>query len=113
VRELTEPKKHRFPKDKDKEGEKSSVTLSKDAIISVPGEDEKKLLASFDAFMNNENNFPFSSPNTKTLVKDATNLQGYIPFNSPIPYLTPLATSVELPTSKIINIEYLTPIQLE
>ena len=96
MKELIEPKQHRFPEDKAKEGEKSSDTLSKDAIISVRGKYVKKLLASFEALMNHENIFPFSSPNTETPVKDATNPEGYTALNSPIPSLTPLETSFEL-----------------
>jgi hypothetical protein len=59
------------------------------------------------------NTFPFSSPNTETPLKYATNLEGSNVVSSPIPSLTALATSSELPGSKLINIDDLTPIQLE
>jgi hypothetical protein len=113
VTELADPKKHSLLEDKAKEGEKRSDTLSKDAIISIPGKYEKKLLASFEAFMNHEHTFPLSSSNTETLVKYATKPEGSTTLSSPIPSLTPLATSFELHGSDIINIDDLTPIQLE
>ena len=83
--ELTEPKQHSLSEEKAKEGEKSSDTLSKDEIISVPGKYELKLLASFEAFMNHKNTFPFSSPNTKTPVKYAANPEGSTALISLIP----------------------------
>jgi hypothetical protein len=113
VKELIEPKQHRFPEDTAKEGEKSSDTLSKDAIISVRGKYVKKILASFDALMNNRHAFPFSLPNTETPMKDDTNPEGSIALSSPIPSSNPLETSFELPRSEIINIDDLTPTQLE
>jgi hypothetical protein len=113
VTESTEPKQHSLPEDKAKEVEKNTDTLSKDAIISVPGKDEKKLLASFEAFMKHGHTFPLSFPNTETPVKDATNPEGSTALSSPIPSLTPLATSSELPGSEVINIDDLTPIQPE
>jgi hypothetical protein len=46
-------------------------------------------------------------------VKYAANPEGSIALSSPIPSLTPLETSFELPGLEIINIDDLTPIQLE
>jgi hypothetical protein len=100
VTESTEPKKHSLPEDKAREVEKNANTLSKDEIItgiSIPGKNEQELLASFEAFMKQGHNFPLSFPNTETPVKNTTNQEGSTALISPIPSLTPLATSFELP----------------
>jgi hypothetical protein len=76
--------------------EKNTDTLSKDAIISIPGKDKHKLLASFEAFMKHGHNFPLPLPNTETPVKDATNPETSTALSSPIPSVTPLATSYGL-----------------
>jgi hypothetical protein len=99
VTESTEPKQHSFPEDKAMEVENNANTLSKDEIItgiSIPGKNEQELLASFEAFMKQGHTFPLSFPNTETLVKDTTNQEGSTALISPIPSLTPLATSSEL-----------------
>jgi hypothetical protein len=83
VEKSAELKQHDFPEDKTREVEKTPETLSKDAIF----------------------------PNTETLVKDTTNQGGSIALISPIPSLTPLATSFDLPCSEVINIDELTPIE--
>jgi hypothetical protein len=63
--------------------------------------------------MKKGHDFPLSFPNTETLVKDTTNQGGSTVLISPIPYLTPLATSFDLPCSMVINIDEMTPIELE
>jgi hypothetical protein len=116
VTESTEPKQHSLPEDKAMEVEKDANTLSKDVIItgiSIPGKNEQELLASFEAFMKKGHTFPLSLPNTETPVKDTTNQEGSTALTSPIPSLTPLATSSELPGSEVINIDDLTPIKPE
>jgi len=109
VTESTEPKQHSFPKYKSKEVENNVDTLFKYTIIT--GENEQKLLASFEAFMKQGHTFPLSLPNTETPVKNATNLEGSTALVSPIPSLTPLATHFDLLVSEIINIDNLTPIK--
>ena len=98
------------------EVEKDVYILSKDEIItgiSIPGKNEQELLASFEYFMKKGHTFPMKLPNTETPVKDTTIQEGYTTLTSPIPSLTPLETSFELPSSEFINIDDLTPITLE
>jgi hypothetical protein len=116
VAKSTDLKQHDLPEDKTKEVEKTPETLSKDAIItgiSIPGKSDQELLASFEAFMKHGHNFPLSLSNTETPVKDVTNQGESTAFISPIPSLTPLATSFDLPCSEVINIDDLTPIEPE
>jgi hypothetical protein len=96
VTKSTEPKQHSFPKENAKEVEKNTNTLSKYAIISLPGKYEKHLVASFEDFIKHDRTFPFSLPYTKTPLKDATNPEGSNALSSPIPSLMHLAISFEL-----------------
>jgi hypothetical protein len=92
-------KQHDFLEIKTKEVERTPETLSKDAIItwiSIPGKTDQELLALFEAFMKHEHNFPLLFSNTETPMKDVTNQGESIALTSPIPSLTPLATSFVL-----------------
>jgi hypothetical protein len=116
VAQSTDLKQHDLPEDKTKEVEKTPETLSKDAIItgiSIPGKSDQELLALFEAFMKHGHNFPLLLSNTETPVKDVTNQGESTALISPIPSLTPLATSFDLPCSEVINIDDLTPIEPE
>jgi hypothetical protein len=96
--------------------ERTPETLSKDAIItwiSILGKTDQELLALFEAFMKHMHNFPLLFSNTETPVKDFTNPGEFDALTSTIPSLTPLATSFDLPCLKVININELTPIELE
>jgi hypothetical protein len=61
--------------------------------------------------MKHGNNFPLSLSNTEIPMKDVTNQGESTALISPIPYLTPLLTSSDLPCSEVINIDDLTPIE--
>jgi hypothetical protein len=63
--------------------------------------------------MNHEHNFPLSFLNSETPAKNATNQEESTALISPIPSLTPLATSYELSSSEVINIDEITPIDPE
>ena len=58
-------------------------------------------------------NFPQLFSNTETPMKDVTTQGESNALANPIPSLTPLATSSDLPCSKVINIDDLTPIKPE
>jgi hypothetical protein len=73
--------------------------------ISIPGKSDQELLTSFEAFMKHGHNFPLSLSNTETPVKDTTNQGESTALISPIPSLTPLETSFDLPCSEVINID--------
>jgi hypothetical protein len=116
VAQSTNIKQHEFPEDKTKEVEKTPETLSKDAIItriSIPSKSDQEFLALFKSFMKHGHNFPPLFPNTETPMKYFTNQEEFVALISPIPSLTPLETSSDLPSSEVINIDDLTPIEPE
>jgi hypothetical protein len=61
--------------------------------------------------MKHGHTFPQLFSNTETPVKDVTIQGESTALAIPIPSLTPLATSSDLPSSKVINIDDLTPIE--
>jgi hypothetical protein len=107
-------KQHDLPQDKIKEVERTPETLSKDAIIigiSILGKSDQESLTLFEDFMKHGHNFPLLLSKSETHMKDVRNQWGSTALISPIPSLTPLATSYDLPCSKVINIDDLTPIE--
>jgi hypothetical protein len=110
------PKQHDFPEVKTKEVEKTPEIFPKDTTItgiSIPGKNNQESLALFEAFMKHGHSFPQLLTNTKTPVKYITNQGESTALSIPIPSLTPLATSSDLPCSEVINIDDLTPIEPE
>jgi len=63
--------------------------------------------------MKHGHNFPLFTSNTKTLVKYFITQGETTALVIPIPSLTPLPTSYEMPSSEVINIDDLTPIEPE
>jgi hypothetical protein len=110
------PKQHDLPEVKTKEVEKTPEILSKDTTITgiaIPGKTDLESLALFEAFMKHGHAFPQLFSNTETPVKDVTIQGESTALAIPIPSLTPLATSSDLPGSEVINIDDMTPIEPE
>ena len=54
--------------------------------------------------------FPHMNSNTETPLKDVISQVESTTLASPIPYLTPLASRVEIHSTEVVNVEDLTPI---
>ena len=89
---------------------KNTYVLSKEVKTSIPGNHDQKLLASFEAFMKHGHDFPLSSPTTTIVIQSVTSPEKSTALTSPIPLLTPIATSFEVPSLEVIHIDELTPI---
>jgi hypothetical protein len=65
----------------------------------------------FEAFMKHGHSFPQMTSNIETHVKDVTAQRESTTLAIHIPSLTPLATSSGIPSSKVVNVDDLTPIE--
>jgi len=110
------PKQHDFPEVKTKEADKIPETLSKDTIEkeqTLPGKNLQETLAMFEAFMKHGHVFHQITSNTETTLK-YINIQGESnTLTSPIPSLTPLASSIEIHGTEVVNVEDMTTIEPE
>ena len=76
----------------------------------MSGLNDQQLLASLEAFMKHGHSFPPSSPVTTIVTPSVTSPENPTALISPIPSVTPLSTNFEVPSSKVIHLEELTPI---
>jgi hypothetical protein len=110
------PKKHDFTKVKTKEYDKTPDTLSKDTIVkeqTLPGKTSQEKMPMFEAFMKHGHVFHQITSNTETTLK-YINIQGESnTLTSPIPSLTPLASSIEIHGTEVVNVEDMTTIEPE
>jgi hypothetical protein len=74
------------------------------------GLNDQELLASLEAFMKDDHASPPSSPVTTTITPNVTSAKKSTALISPIPLVTPLSTSFEVPSSEVIHLDKLTPI---
>jgi hypothetical protein len=99
---------------KTKEVENTPKILPKDTKIieiSIPSKNNQESLALFEALMRHGHTFPQLLKNIETPVKEITNQGESTALTIPIPSLTPLATSSNLPCSEVIIIDDLIPIE--
>ena len=91
------------------------VLNNKDALFkqikaSMPGLNNKDLLDSLEVFMKYDHASPPSSPITTTVTPSLTSAEKSTAIISPIPLVTPISTNFEVPSSKVIHLDELTPI---
>jgi hypothetical protein len=89
---------------------KNTDVLSKEVKTSILGKHDHKLLVSFEYFMKHGHAFPLSSSTTTTVIQSVTSPGKSTALTSPIPLLTSIATSFEVPSLEVIHIDELTPI---
>jgi hypothetical protein len=97
-------------KNKVEEVVKSSEGLFKEIKTSLLGLNDQQILTQFEAFMNQGQFFPHSTPVTSTSTPSTTGPESSTTIISPIPSLTPLATSFGTPSSELVHVNDLTPI---
>jgi hypothetical protein len=106
----TEPQPSSSTEDKTEEVLNNTDALFKHIKASMPGLNDQQLLASLEAFMKHGHAFPPSSPVTTTVTPSVTSPEKSTALISPIPSVTPLSTSFEVPSSEVIHLDELTPI---
>jgi hypothetical protein len=79
----------------------------------LSGRNDPQVLAWFEAFMNQGQFFPHSTPSTPIGTPDTTGQEHSTTIMSPITSLTHLHTSFGNPNSELIHVGDLTPILLE
>jgi hypothetical protein len=96
------------------EGKIEEVLNNRDALFKLIKAsmclNDQQLLASLEAFMKHGHAFPPSSPVTTIVTPSVTSPENPTALISPIPSVTPLSTNFEVPSSKVIHLEELTPI---
>jgi hypothetical protein len=97
-------------KNKVEEVSKSSEGLFKEIKSSLLGLNDQQILAQFEAFMNQGQVVPHSTPATPVGTPNTTGPENSTTIISPIPSLTPLQTSFGTPSSELIHVDDLTPI---
>jgi hypothetical protein len=110
------PKQHDMHEFKTKEVEKTLETSSKctrGTKSTLPGKSLHETLAMFESFMKHGHIFPQMTSNTENPINDVTAQGESTALASPIPSLTPLATSFGIRGSEVVNVEYFTPIEPE
>jgi hypothetical protein len=87
-----------------------SEGLFKEIKTSLLGLNDQQILTQFEAFMNQGQVFPHSTPVTSAGTPSTTGLESSTTIISLIPSLTPLATSFGTPSSELIHVDDLTHI---
>jgi hypothetical protein len=92
---------------------KNIEKLFQEIKTSLSGLNDPQVLSWFEAFMNQGQVVPHSTPATPAGTPNTTGQEHSTPVMSPITSLTPLQTSFGNPNSELIHVGDLTPILLE
>ena len=106
----TEPHPSSSIKEKTEEVLNNTYALFKQIKASILGLNDHHLLASLEAFMKHGHVFPPSSPVTTTVTPSVTSPEKSTAIISPIPSVTPISTSFDVPSFEVVHLDELTPI---
>jgi hypothetical protein len=109
----TEPQRSSSTDDKTEQVLNNRDALFKHIKASMPGLNDQELLASLKVFMKDDHGSPPSSPVTTTVTPSLTSAEKSTAIISPIPSVTPISTSFDVPSSEVIHLDELTPISPE